>query len=76
MTILVKNNINPLMQQSVQYVLLSHLSSTLTNWMVREHAIYNCPSEKHDVLKSKPQTNIVWPCDLLIVIANANLIEH
>jgi hypothetical protein len=26
MTVLIKNNINPLMQQSVQYFLLSHLS--------------------------------------------------
>jgi hypothetical protein len=33
--ILVKNNINPLMQQDVQYFLLSHLSPTQTNWMVR-----------------------------------------
>jgi hypothetical protein len=32
MTISVKNNINPLMQQSVQYVLLSHVSSTQTGW--------------------------------------------
>jgi hypothetical protein len=61
MTILVKNIINPLMQQSVQYFLLSHISSTQTNWMVREHATYNCPCEKHDVLKSKPQADIVWP---------------
>jgi hypothetical protein len=62
MTILVKkNNINPLMQQCVQYFLLSPLSPTQTNWMVREHATYNCPCEKRDVLKSKPQTDIVWP---------------
>jgi hypothetical protein len=61
MTILVKNNINPLMQQSVQYFLLSHLSPTQTNWMVQEHAMYNCPCEKHDVLKSKTQTDIIWP---------------
>jgi hypothetical protein len=41
MSILVKkNNINPLIQQSVQYFLLSHLSPTQTNWMVREHATY------------------------------------
>jgi hypothetical protein len=32
-----------------------------TNWMVREHATYNCPCEKYDVLKSKPQTDIDWP---------------
>jgi hypothetical protein len=44
--------------------------------MVREHATYNCSREKHNVLKSKPQTDIVWPCDLLIVIANANLIGN
>jgi hypothetical protein len=61
MTILVKNNINSLMQQSVQYILLSRLLLTQTNWMVREHATYNCPCEKHDVLKSKPQADIVWP---------------
>jgi hypothetical protein len=61
MTILIKNNINPLMQLSIQYFLLSHLSSTQTNWMVRENATYYCPCEKHDVLKSKPQTDIVWP---------------
>jgi hypothetical protein len=61
MTILEKNNIDPLMQQSVQNFLLSHLSSTLTNWMVQEHATFNCPCEKHDVLKSKPQTDVVWP---------------
>jgi hypothetical protein len=61
MKILVKNNINPLMQQSVQYFLLSHLSLTQTNWMVRKQATYNCPCEKHDGLKSKPQTDIVWP---------------
>jgi hypothetical protein len=52
---------NPLMQHGVQYFLLSHLSPTHTNWMVREHATYSCPCEKHDVLKFKPQTNIVWP---------------
>jgi hypothetical protein len=61
MIILVKNNINTLMQKSIQYFLLSHLSPTQTNWMVREHATYNCSCEKHDVLKSKPQTDIVWP---------------
>jgi hypothetical protein len=33
MTILVKNNIYPLMQQSVQYILLSHLSPTQTGWL-------------------------------------------
>jgi hypothetical protein len=76
MTILVKNDINPLMQKSVQYFLLSHLSPTQTNWMVREHVTYNCPCEKHDVLKSKSQTDILWPWDLLIVIANANLIGN
>jgi hypothetical protein len=64
------------MQQSVQYFLLSHLSQTQTNWMIREHATYNCPWETHDVLKSKPQTDIVWPWDLLTVIANANLIRN
>ena len=32
MTILVKNNMYPLMQQSVQYLLLSHLSPTQTGW--------------------------------------------
>jgi hypothetical protein len=38
---------------------------------------YNCPCETHDVLKSKLQKAIVWPWDLLIVIAtNANLIEN
>jgi hypothetical protein len=68
MAVLVKNNTNLLMQPSVQYFLLFHLSPTLTNWMVREHATYNCPFEKHDVLKSKLQTDIV--------IANANLIGH
>jgi hypothetical protein len=57
MTILLQNNINPLMQQSVQYLLISHLSPTQTNWMVREHATYNSPCEKHDVLKSKLQTD-------------------
>jgi hypothetical protein len=61
MTILVKNNINPLMQQSVQYFSLSHLSPTQTNWMVREHTTYNCPCEKHNMLKCKLQTDIVWP---------------
>jgi hypothetical protein len=61
MTILVKNNINPLIQKGVQYFLLSHLSPTQTNWMDCEHATYNCPCEKHDVLKSKPLTDIVWP---------------
>jgi hypothetical protein len=55
--IIVQNNINPLMQQRVQYFLLFYLSPTQTNWMVREHAKYNCPCEKHDVLKSKPQTD-------------------
>jgi len=60
MTILVKNNINLLMQQSVQYFLLSHLSPTQTNWMVQEHATYNCPCEKHDAFISKPLTDIVW----------------
>jgi hypothetical protein len=44
--------------------------------MVREHATYNCPCGKHDVLKSKPQIYIVWPWDLLIVIANVNLIGN
>jgi hypothetical protein len=34
-----KNNINPLIQQNVQYFLLSYLSSTQTNWMVREPRI-------------------------------------
>jgi hypothetical protein len=29
-------------------------SFAITNWMVREYATYNCPCEKHDVLKSKP----------------------
>lgn len=45
----------------------------LSTW---EHATYNCPCEKHGVPKSKPQTDIVWPWDLLIVIANANLIGN
>jgi hypothetical protein len=71
-----KKNINPLMPQSVQYFLLSHLSPTQTNWMIREHTTYNYPCEKHDVLKSKLQTYIVWPWDLLIVIANAKLIGN
>jgi hypothetical protein len=44
--------------------------------MVQEHATYNYPSGKHDVLKSKPQTDIVWPWDLLIVIANVILIVN
>jgi hypothetical protein len=64
------------MQHSVQYFLLSHLSLTQTNWMVQEHATYNCPRETHDVFKSKPQTEIVWPWDLLIVIENINLIGN
>jgi hypothetical protein len=54
MKILVKNSINALMQQSVQYFLSSHLSPTQTNWIIRENAMYNCSCEKHDVLKSKP----------------------
>jgi hypothetical protein len=44
--------------------------------MVQEHATYNCLCEKHDVLKSKPQTDIIWPWDLLIVITNDNLIGN
>jgi hypothetical protein len=64
MTILVKNNINPLIQQSVQYCLLFNLSPIQTNQMVRELATYNYPSEKHDVIKSKPQIDLVWPWDL------------
>jgi hypothetical protein len=75
MTILLKNNIYPLMQQSVQYFLLSHISPTQTGWfesmpriIVRvKNMIYS---------KSKAQTDIVWPWDLLIVIANANLIGN
>jgi hypothetical protein len=55
MIILVKNNINPLMQQSLQYFLLSHLSPTQTNWMVREQTTYNFTCEKHEELKSKPR---------------------
>jgi hypothetical protein len=79
MTILVKNNFNLLMQQYFwvyNIFLLSHLSSTQTNWMVRQHATYNCLCEKHDVLKSKLQTDIVWPWDIFIVITNANLIGN
>ena len=36
-----------------------------------EHATYNWPWEKHGFSKSKTQIIIVWPCDLLIDIANA-----
>ena len=36
-------------------------ASKLDGLPTREHATYNCPCEKHDVLKSKPQTDIVWP---------------
>jgi hypothetical protein len=61
------------MQQSVQYLLLPHLSPTQTNLMVREHVT---SAWKNDVLKSKTQTYIVWPWDLLIVITNTNLIGN
>ncbi|XP_015185693.1 PREDICTED: odorant receptor 13a-like [Polistes dominula] len=60
------------------YLNIPSLANTnkLDGLPTREHATYNCPCEKHGVLKSKPQTDIVWPWDLLIVIANANLIGN
>lgn len=42
----------------------------------REHATYNWPCEKHGFSRSNPQMDIVWPCDLLIVIANAKRIGN
>ena len=39
----------------------------------RELATYSCPCEKHGNSKLIPQTSNDWPCDLLIVIAKANL---
>ena len=39
-----------------------------------EHETHNWPWEKHG--SSKPQIVIVWPCDLLIVIANAKRIGN
>jgi hypothetical protein len=60
MTILVKNNIYPLMLQSVQYFLLSHFHQ-LKLVDLRARHDFTRPCEKYDVLKSKPQTDIVWP---------------
>jgi hypothetical protein len=60
MTVLVKNNINLLMQQSVQYFSLSHLSPTQTNWMVPKHVTYNRSCEKHDMFKSQPHTDLLF----------------
>ena len=51
-------------------------TNKLDGLSTRNYATYNCPDEKHDVLKSEPQTDIVWASDLLKVIANANLIGN
>ena len=78
MTMLLKNNINLLMHQSVQYFSLSHLYLMQTNWMV-------CPLEstphiivhvKNMMCSNLSHTLTVWPWDLLIVIANANIIGN
>jgi hypothetical protein len=69
-------NINPLMQKNVQYFFFIP-SFAYTNKLDGLRACHvNFPCEKHDVLKSKPQTDIVWHWDLLIVIANTNLIGN
>ena len=51
-------------------------TNKLDSLPTRDHIMYNFPCEKHDVLKSEPQTDIVWASDLLKVIANANLIGN
>ena len=41
-----------------------------------EQATYSCPCEKHGFSKLIPVHLIDWPCDLLIVIENANRIGN
>ncbi|GFY17334.1 hypothetical protein TNCV_1091071 [Trichonephila clavipes] len=40
------------------------------------HATYNWPCEKQGFSKSKPKIVIVWPCALLMAIANAKKIGN
>ena len=49
-------------------------TNKLNGLSTREHATNNCLCEKHSVPESKPQMEIIWPCDLLIV--NANLMRN
>ena len=45
-------------------------------FLTLERATYNWLWEKHGFSKSKPQIVIVWPCDVLIVIAKAKRIGN
>ena len=51
--------------------LSSNNTLTLLGCVHQESATYNCPWENTGVLKSNPTHFTDWPCDLLIVMANA-----
>ena len=60
-------------------IVLVNLSGIYTNKsdsFPTQECAYNWSWEKHGFSKSKPQIVIVWPCDLLIVIANAKRIGN
>ena len=49
--------------ECIFFFVIPSLANTnkLDSLFTRDYATYNCPGKKHDILKSKPKMNIVWP---------------